>query len=105
MMTKKIISLIEDDTDGVTVVMAAPNQEMLSKDSAGLWEAFRNHPNRSYPAPDELTGSESNDEGGMECSFSASHPIDIAKEIVEDWLAEFAQVSEKAQEDDMYLYW
>ena len=91
--------------DGVMVTMAAPNQPMLSKDSTALWEAFCNHPNRSYPPPDAPSGTESNDEGGMDCSFNASQPMDIAKEIVEDWLAEYAQVSEKAPEDDMYLYW
>jgi|SRR6185436_20868043 hypothetical protein len=106
MMKKKIISLVEDDADGVTVVLAAPNQEMMSKDSTALWEAFCNHPNRSYPPPDEPSGRESNnDEGEMDCSFTASQPMDIAKEIVEDWLAEYAQVSEKAPEDDVYWYW
>ena len=104
-MKRKQISLIEDDVDGVTVVVAAPNEELLTKDATSLWEAFCAYPNKNYREPDAPSLAEFNDEGGVDCTINVSYPISVAREIVQDWLSENAQISEKDAKDESYLYW
>ena len=104
-MKRKQISLIEDDVDGVTVVVAAPNQELLTRDATSLWEAFCAYPNKNYTEPTSPSLAEFNDEGGLDCTFDVSYPISVAREIVEDWLSENSKISEKDAKDDSYLYW
>lgn len=104
-MKKKLISLIEDDVDGVTVIVAAPTQEMLTKDSTSLWETFSAYRNKNYPEPSALGLAEFNDDGGLDCTFNVSYPINIAREIVEDWLSENSQISEKDSTEATYSYW
>ena len=104
-MKRKLICLIEGDVDGVTVVVAAPNQELLTKDATSLWEAFCAYPNKNYREPASPSLANCNDKGGLDCTIDVSYPIHVAREIVEDWLSENAKISEKDVRDDSYLYW
>lgn len=88
MPNPKIISLIEDDDDGVTVLIGAPDQDSLSANSVQLWEAFCAYPNKNFPDPALPGPPELDEHGGLYCSFNVSYPIRVAQEVVEDWLSE-----------------
>ena len=104
-MKRKQISLIEIDVDGVEVVVAAPNEELLNKDATSLWETFCAYPNKGFSEPTAPSFTEFNDEGGVDCIITVSYPMKVTREIVEDWLSENAKISEKDSKDDSYFYW
>lgn len=104
MPIKKTIALIEDDIDGVTVLVGAPDQDSLSKNSIQLWETFCSFPNKNFPDP-ALPGPPELDENGeLYCTFNVSYPIRVAQEVVEDWLTENAKSFQKSATSATYSY-
>ena len=102
---KTSIILIEDDADGTTVILRAPNQELLRQDAGALWEDFSQYRNPGFSDPNPPGLAEFSEDGGLACSFDVSYPIKVAAEVVEDWLKENSTVQEKDETDYVFHYW
>ena len=96
------IFLIEDDVDGVTVIVAAPDQETLMTHAVGLWEEFCAYPNKNYSTPAGPGVTEFTEDGGLSCSFNVSYPKRVAQEVLEDWLNKKVTSFTKDEQGDGY---
>ena len=87
-MSKKTITLIEDDVDGSTVLLTAQSEELLRAEASALWTEFEKYPNQNFNRPTDISTTEVGEDGEVGCHFNVCYPLNIAGEVVADWLRE-----------------